>query len=349
MPPGRRESFNLTVSTLTREFSLDWTPVTVSILNKTKYVIYLNIGTVAIPDRAGFTDIIPAFASYTGDPLGGHEFAIFIDIAGDPSPVFALPVTVTFSTGQASAVAPLSLGAIAGVTPPLTNLVQWLDAGVGTWKDSALTIPAVLDGDPVGGWVEQTGLGKNALQATAGLRLTLKTGANGIGNRPALLSDRVTGQYLDTVAFAVALAQPNTIYACWKASSTPANAAFYDGGAASPGNRNLARIAALNQYSMYAGLIINEVGATANTDAHVDCCIFNGAGSFRYIDNVQKINGDAGANSLGALTVLDTTGGGANGISGLMAEILIYNVLHSAAQRATVQLYLANKYSITLS
>ena len=44
----------------------------------------------------------------------------------------------------------------------------WLHTGAGLFQDSALTTPAVSDGDPVGGWVNQGSDVSSFLQAVAG-------------------------------------------------------------------------------------------------------------------------------------------------------------------------------------
>lgn len=58
----------------------------------------------------------------------------------------------------------------------LANLDLWLDASAaGTlYQDSALTTPASADGDPVGGWLDLSGNGRNATQTTAAARPTLQ-------------------------------------------------------------------------------------------------------------------------------------------------------------------------------
>jgi hypothetical protein len=69
----------------------------------------------------------------------------------------------------------LCAGQVAAFTPAsIAGLQLWLKADAGTFQDSGLTTPASADGNPVGGWVDQSSAGNNATQATAGLRATLK-------------------------------------------------------------------------------------------------------------------------------------------------------------------------------
>jgi hypothetical protein len=69
-----------------------------------------------------------------------------------------------------------TLGAGGGGFAPtqLSGLVLWLKAGVGTYQDTGFSTPAVADGDPVGGWQDQSGQGHHATQATAAAKGTLK-------------------------------------------------------------------------------------------------------------------------------------------------------------------------------
>lgn len=56
----------------------------------------------------------------------------------------------------------------------IAGLQLWLRADAGAYQDAAMTTPAVLDADPVGGWADQSGNGNHVTQATAGSRPILK-------------------------------------------------------------------------------------------------------------------------------------------------------------------------------
>lgn len=76
------------------------------------------------------------------------------------------------------------------ITPPpppawtpadIPGLQIWLKADAGTYQNSALTTPAVADGAPVGGWVDQSGRGNTVVQASAPDKPELKVAAlNGL-------------------------------------------------------------------------------------------------------------------------------------------------------------------------
>jgi len=56
----------------------------------------------------------------------------------------------------------------------IPGAVAWYKADAEVFQDSALTTPAVLDTDPVGGWKDQTGLNHAQIQATTTRRPTLR-------------------------------------------------------------------------------------------------------------------------------------------------------------------------------
>ncbi len=65
------------------------------------------------------------------------------------------------------------------------NLLLWLSADSGTYQDTGLSVPAAADGDPVGGWADRSGHGKNATQAVAINRPTLQL--NSLNGLPGIL------------------------------------------------------------------------------------------------------------------------------------------------------------------
>lgn len=234
--------------------------------------------------------------------------------------------------------------------PTQTNLKEWLWAGAGTYQDNGLTTPALADGDPVGGWKDQSGAGKDVLQGTTANKPVLRLGANGIGNRAALSHDG-SNDYVASAAFAAQLNQPNTIYVVFKPASNLSSAQLYDGIAGIPA-RSVSFIDGTtpNKYSFYAGTVVSEAGTTANTNAHVDCCIFNGASSVRYVDNTQKIAGNVGTGFLTGIQIgMNVTFTPASAYAGLIAELLIYNVAHDAATRQLIQNWLGAYYGIAMN
>src|SRR5262249_3142078 len=74
--------------------------------------------------------------------------------------------------GIVPVLAPVRGGAAASIFDPLTltNLSLWLKGDAGTYQDSGFVTPATADGDPVGGWQDQSGNVRHFAQATAANR-----------------------------------------------------------------------------------------------------------------------------------------------------------------------------------
>jgi len=65
-----------------------------------------------------------------------------------------------------------------GFSPLSTGKLRlWLHGGARTWQDAAMTVPAALDGDVVGGWADGSGLVNDATQATTAAKPVLRVGA----------------------------------------------------------------------------------------------------------------------------------------------------------------------------
>jgi hypothetical protein len=82
------------------------------------------------------------------------------------------------------------------VSPPSTNLVLWLKADAGSYKDAGSTLCA--DGDTCQQWNDQSGNGWNFSQATSGNRPTYKAGIlNGL---PVLRFDHSSSNSMASLA-----------------------------------------------------------------------------------------------------------------------------------------------------
>lgn len=91
----------------------------------------------------------------------------------------------------------LLLGTTAWSPASISGLTSWQRADKDVYQDSGLTTPATADGDPVGGWVDQTGNGNHLVQSTGASRPVLKlTVVNG---RNAVRFDGVDDYFLRNV------------------------------------------------------------------------------------------------------------------------------------------------------
>jgi len=88
----------------------------------------------------------------------------------------------------------------------LPGLQLWLRADAVVYQDAARTTRATLDGDPVGGWADQSGSSNHVSQATAGKRPTLKFAIQ--NGRAVVRNDGVDDLLVGTLA----LTQPLTVF-----------------------------------------------------------------------------------------------------------------------------------------
>jgi lysophospholipase L1-like esterase len=76
----------------------------------------------------------------------------------------------------------------------LSGLAGWWKASTGLFQDTGFVTPAAANNDPVGGWRDQSGNGRDVTQATAGVRPTLaKARFNGLD---AVLFNFANSQFL---------------------------------------------------------------------------------------------------------------------------------------------------------
>ncbi len=221
--------------------------------------------------------------------------------------------------------------------------IEMLEADYGVFQDAALTILAVADTDPVGGWKDQSGFGRNP--ASTGLnRPVLKLGVNGIGGKPALLFSGT--QYLTSIAFPAIVSQPTTIYAVVQFTDILAQYGIVDGIVA--GSRHLiySNVTDPGKYQIYSGTTITEATPTIDTNPHILTARFNGTNSGFWVDGVARIAGNAGTNTLTGLTIGAAFTLAVNLFKGKIAAVRIYNTAHDAYRRATIIEPFRIKYGI---
>lgn len=89
------------------------------------------------------------------------------------------------------------LGTTAFSPASISGLTSWQRADKDVYQDSGLTTPATADGDPVGGWVDQSGNGNHLTQSTGASRPLLKLAV--VNGRNALRFDGVDDYFIRNV------------------------------------------------------------------------------------------------------------------------------------------------------
>ena len=220
------------------------------------------------------------------------------------------------------------------ITDPtdIAGLQVWLNGGGTYWQDSARTTGASSDGDPVGAWDDASGNANHVLQATSGNRPTLQTAEiNGVA------AVQFGGSHWLKVAFAGVVGQPTTIALVGKtAASTTNEGKLFDGDAA----RQLLDESA-GAWRLYAGNVVT--GGTADDDWHTFVARFNGASSSLRVDGAGVIAADAGVINLDGLTV-GADPAGNTGLTGFVAELVVYDSALAGANLTDLEAYFAAKY-----
>lgn len=224
----------------------------------------------------------------------------------------------------------------------ISGLMVWLNAGVGTFQDAAMTIPATDDTDPVGGWADQSGQGNHETQATASKRPILQL--NEVNGKPAILFDITNSCCLQSAAFAAALAQPNTVFVVCHMPAADGSTRRYAIDGIDDSNRHVIWKDITDEVKIFAG---SSVETTAALNVwEIIAVVFNGANSKAWVNGAVVGTGNAGNQLLRGLTVGIYYDGVRYCFDDSIAEILIYDSALSDANRQAVENYLNVKYAL---
>jgi hypothetical protein len=227
--------------------------------------------------------------------------------------------------------------------------------GCQAWYAANL-ITGMADGDALGTWVDASGYNRNLTQATAGAKPAYKTGiANGYpvirfggdDNLSASFAD-VGTQSLGFIVFLSTTGTPNGQFG---------SARFINFGRGGGANNNRCYTGAGTLYT--SGKIGMRYGAAAdppyNTTGNVPTSFailsfgHDSTTAFAWLNGTQVLSTAITMSNDGTTRTV-TLGGDANGyLSGDVAEVIIYNVALTTADRLKIQAYLAGKYNITIS
>lgn len=239
----------------------------------------------------------------------------------------------------------------------ISGMKLWLKSDAGLWQNSARTTPATADGDPVGGWTDQSGQNDHASQGSAGAKPTLKLAIqNGLS---VVRADGVN----DTLTLASALNLTNcTLFLVFAPSGTITSATTFQGlmgivGTASGalGLGNLSGSLTNEVVSFVSDVIGTIYGAVdpANLSGwHTHTFQLSGSSEAIYRDGVSQslntsLNGHMDSSDANkqfrAVTVLLQAFGGF--LSGDLGEVLVYDTALSSTNRKSVEAYLKSRWA----
>jgi hypothetical protein len=223
----------------------------------------------------------------------------------------------------------------------VVGLQLWLKSDAGLYQDTAKTTLATLDGDSVGAWEDQSGQGNDATQATSSKQPALKL--NKLNKKPIIRFDGSDDTLLSGTFTAI---QPQVIFIVFKQVSWTSGRYVFDGQA-------VIKCGAIQFGS--SGLIRQITGPLAAPGVNFGTSVFN-IGVFRFADAGGYIRRN------GAQT--NQTGGTGEDVTALrlaargddslysetdMAEVVVYDDSPSLSDIQQVEIYLADKYKITLA
>lgn len=308
-------------------------------------------------NNAGTTRYIKLYDKTTAPSVGTDVPRLTIPVASMSSLSIRETVDITFSSGlgigATTGLADSSMGAPAANDvvvnlyytdsfdpTDISGLAGWFMADADTYQDSALTIPAVTDGDVVGGWKDRSGNLRHVLQTTAANKPLLKL--NVVNGKPVLRFDN-SNDFLQSATITT-LAQPNTVFIVFNATQTANDNCIFD---AVTQQTQMMDYTGVTSYRIIAGGT-GLTGGTANTGVwHIRMGKFNGGSSLIRVDGVTVASGAEGTSGMDGFTV-GSRGNGAPFFGGDIAEVIVYNASLSTDQMANVERYLSLKYDLRI-
>jgi hypothetical protein len=221
------------------------------------------------------------------------------------------------------------------VPPMMGNCALWWRADLGI----------TLNSTTVSSWVDQVA-GIAMTQATAGLQPTYNASDAAANGLPTVGVSSTANSGLFTLN-TVVVPQPDTVYVVGRQVQGTGGDIF-DGISNTPATNRQSIGNNTSGFYFYAGTVAGNIvnfGPNKSVDSgvHMFGVAFNGASTTGYVDTVTTgYVGNAGTNSL----VGPSVAGAFPNAVGAVAEIVVFNGLHSAAQVRTMFRYFAYRYGL---
>jgi hypothetical protein len=236
---------------------------------------------------------------------------------------------------------PLTLLGVSGggaFNPLSLSPLLWLKADLGTFQDTGLVTPAALDGDPVGGWQDQSGNGNHATQATAGKRPALKLNIQ--NGKPVVRFDGVS-DFLQTVSFSAS--QPIHVFLALSQRTWNGPARIMDG--TTTDQVVLEQLNVTPELDLFDGSAFTcSSTALAVATFGTLSILHNGASSELRVNGGTAATGNPGSGGFTAGLTLGSKFGGAIPTAIDLGELLVYAPALSTGQRQQVEQYLRTRW-----
>jgi hypothetical protein len=231
-----------------------------------------------------------------------------------------------------------SPGAAAFLPSSLSGLKLWVKADTGVFQDAARTTAATADGDPVGGWADQSGSANHLSQSTSTKRGTLKLALQ--NSLPGVRFDGVD-DFMDAAANVLSAAAAFTAFIVHKTTGD----VIWSGGGLGVTNNQL-RIGQGGTYtlSMFDGAN-NPISLTAAPARTVWTQAEYQNGPHFWVNGTSRDNAGTIGNMTARRFFIDF-GGTTAPVNGDVGEIIIYDNALSAGDRGSVESYLSTRWAI---
>lgn len=228
----------------------------------------------------------------------------------------------------------LLLGTTAWSPASISGLTSWHRADKDLFQSNGLTGPATADGDPVGGWVDQTGNGNHLQQGTGASRPILKLGV--INGRNAVRFDGTDDYMLRNVQ----QTQGYTFAAVMRFSSVAGLIYLWHNGDAGTGHEFLSNA---NQLFIQNTSVGNQSDGAPGSDVAVWVVrrnVADGTSLRKDAANVALVGAEPAMNLPLTLMHIGSYTGGLFPFPGDLAELCIWNRRLTDAEVALVETYL---------
>ncbi|MBX3411571.1 MAG: hypothetical protein KF708_02545 [Pirellulales bacterium] len=248
----------------------------------------------------------------------------------------------------------------------VAGLVLWLaaDDAASLFQSSGLDTPALVDGDPVGGWKNRGAGAYHALQGTADRRPLLRlNGVNGLplvefdGSDDYLAVTRMTGKFSDGLSYFMVLKfadgrPPGTRRPFGARTSFPIQSYFT---ATLPSSGSMVHATWIDAEYYEAPLLSLDDG---ETEWHLLATVMTRGGDLTsYVDGIETATVDMSASTWSSIAspVSESPFLGAENLVGSptgahslrLAELLIYGTPLGGADREAIEQYLQTKYGLS--
>lgn len=223
--------------------------------------------------------------------------------------------------------------------------VLWLSADVGTYTDTSRTTPTINAGDLVRGWTDRSGTGNHATQPQSPATTHIATyQTNVINGKPVVRfdgDDALTHGWNNGT-------NPCTVFVVGNRNG---GAASYQSFIISTSGLFLARSIASANWGAYFNV---DLASSYSVNGAFKICttVVRAYNDIDLVTNGTKENKTSGTgwySSTERVVGATAVGSGAQGVTGDIAEIIVYGSALSDTNRAKVETYLSTKYNLPLA